>query len=244
MFSHQFIHILVEVVCVQFRDINCCNSGHNLADVAQYYMFSFIPYYHYILPSLPTSGCCAALGSMWSCPLACHGRPNMTSPSVTTLTLKTAATIVGTGATMPTTATVSAGGVEVVGADRGLVPDPGHVAAVIDPVPAAMTAACTAPHLIPNIGRGPAPLCGPSPGHLLGVVLGQGPGPEGPRCPALSPDPALPAIRGIVVPDLQARKRAPPQGKIDLKTKLVPIPLQPTGFSLAAICFVFVPCID
>uniref|UniRef100_A0A8C7HIH6 Uncharacterized protein n=1 Tax=Oncorhynchus kisutch TaxID=8019 RepID=A0A8C7HIH6_ONCKI len=168
MFSHQFIHILVEVVCVQFRDINCCNSGHNLADVAQYYMFSFIPYYHYILPSLPTSGCCAALGSMWSCPLACHGRPNMTSPSVTTLTLKTAATIVGTGATMPTTATVSAGGVEVVGADRGLVPDPGHVAAVIDPVPAAMTAACTAPHLIPNIGRGPAPLCGPSPGHLLG----------------------------------------------------------------------------
>ena len=116
MFSHQFIHILVEVVCVPFWDMNCCNSGHNLADVAQYYMFSFIPYYHYILPSLPTSGCCAALGSMWSCPLACHGRPNMTSPAVTTLTLKTAATIVGTGATMPTTATVSAGGVEVVGA--------------------------------------------------------------------------------------------------------------------------------
>lgn len=120
---------------------------------------------------------CGALGSMWSW----HGRPNMTTPAITTLTLKAAATSVGTGATMPTTANVSARGVEVVGADHGLVPAPGHVAAVIDPVPAAMTTAGTAPHLIPDRGRGLASLCGPSPVHLLGVV-----------------------------PDLQARKRPTP----------------------------------
>nr|ACI67427.1 Splicing factor, arginine/serine-rich 3 [Salmo salar] len=77
-------------------------------------------------------------------------------------------------------ANVSARGVEVVGADHGLVPAPGHVAAVIDPVPAAMTTG-TAPHLIPDRGRGLASLCGPSPVHLLGVV-----------------------------PDLQARKRPTP----------------------------------
>lgn len=147
--------------------------------------------------------CCAALGSVWSCPLACHGRPNMAAPAAATLTLKTAATSVGTGATMPTTATVSARGGEVVGADHalapGLVPSPGHVAAAIDPAPAAMTAAGTAPHLIPNVGRGLVPLCGQSPGPLLGVVpvLGQGPGPEGALRLALAPDPALPAIRGI-----------------------------------------------
>lgn len=40
----------------------------------------------------------------------------MTTPAITTLTLKAAATSVGTGATMPTTANVSARGVEVVGA--------------------------------------------------------------------------------------------------------------------------------
>ena len=40
----------------------------------------------------------------------------MAAPAAATLTLKTAATSVGTGATMPTTATVSARGGEVVGA--------------------------------------------------------------------------------------------------------------------------------